>query len=188
MTMADHFTYRVSWSGEDGEHVGTCLEFPSLSHLADDPETALRGVRKLVTDVVADLLANNEPIPQPLADTRFSGKFLTRVPPELHRQLALEAAQDQISLNRLVNKRLSVSPSQLPESSVSPSQLPELIGQVYEMLTGIRSGMRKAAAAPKLPDELIAQLFKLTGAQSGMRKAAAAPKRTRSRKGVSAKA
>jgi predicted RNase H-like HicB family nuclease len=59
--MAEHFTYRVSWSEEDGEHVGTCLEFPSLSHLADDPEAALRGVRELVTDVVADLRANNEP-------------------------------------------------------------------------------------------------------------------------------
>ena len=69
--MAEHFTYRVSWSEEDGEHVGTCLEFPSLSHLADDPEAALRGVRKLVADVVADLRANNQPIPQPLADTRL---------------------------------------------------------------------------------------------------------------------
>ena len=55
--MADHFTYRVSWSEEDGEHVGTCLEFPSLSHLADDPEAALRGIRGLVADVVSDLRA-----------------------------------------------------------------------------------------------------------------------------------
>ncbi len=26
----DHFTYRVTWSPEDGEHVGLCAEFPSL--------------------------------------------------------------------------------------------------------------------------------------------------------------
>ena len=45
------------------------LEFPSLSHLADDPDAALRGVRELVADIVTDLRANNEPIPQPLADT-----------------------------------------------------------------------------------------------------------------------
>ena len=109
--MTDHFTYRVSWSEEDGEHVGTCLEFPSLSHLADDPEAALRGIRKLVADVAADLRANNEPIPQPLADSRYSGKFMTRIPPELHRQLAFEAAQEQISLNRLVSLRLSAQPS-----------------------------------------------------------------------------
>ena len=27
----DHFTYRVTWSPEDREHVGLCAEFPSLS-------------------------------------------------------------------------------------------------------------------------------------------------------------
>ena len=30
----DHYTYRVSWSAEDGEHVGLCAEFPSPSWLA----------------------------------------------------------------------------------------------------------------------------------------------------------
>jgi predicted RNase H-like HicB family nuclease len=27
----DRFTYRVTWSEEDGEYVGLCAEFPSLS-------------------------------------------------------------------------------------------------------------------------------------------------------------
>jgi len=108
--MAEHFTYRVSWSEEDGEHVGTCLEFPSLSHLAADPEQALSGVRALVTDVVADMQAQGEPIPVPRADTRYSGKFMTRIPPELHRRLAMEAEEEQISLNRLVSTRLSIPP------------------------------------------------------------------------------
>jgi predicted HicB family RNase H-like nuclease len=106
--MAEHFTYRVSWSEEDREHVGTCLEFPSLSHLADDPVDALRGIRELVADVVADMQANAEPVPQALADAHYSGKFVARIPPELHRRLALEAAQDKISLNRLVSLRLSL--------------------------------------------------------------------------------
>jgi predicted HicB family RNase H-like nuclease len=109
--MADHYTYRVSWSGEDGEHVATCLEFPSLSHLAGDPAAALDGVRKLVADVVDDLRASNEPVPQPLADVRYSGKFMTRIPPELHRHLAIEAAEEQISINRLVSLRLSMPPA-----------------------------------------------------------------------------
>jgi len=29
-----HYTYRVAWSVEDGEHVATVAEFPSLSWLA----------------------------------------------------------------------------------------------------------------------------------------------------------
>ncbi len=31
MPDATHYTYRVSWSAEDGEHVATVAEFPSLS-------------------------------------------------------------------------------------------------------------------------------------------------------------
>ena len=106
--MLDHFTYRVSWAEDDGEHVGTCAEFPSLSHLDPDPEQALRGIRALMTDVVADMRANGEAVPEPLADSRYSGKFMTRVPPELHRRLAIEAAEARVSLNRLISLRLSV--------------------------------------------------------------------------------
>ena len=56
----DHYTYRVTWSEDDGEYVGLCAEFMSLSHLASTPEKALRGIRKVVADVVEDLAANGE--------------------------------------------------------------------------------------------------------------------------------
>ena len=38
-----HYTYRVTWSPEDGEHVGLCAEFASLCWLAKTPEAALKG-------------------------------------------------------------------------------------------------------------------------------------------------
>jgi len=103
----DRYTYRVTWSPEDGEHVGLCAEFPSLSWLASSPEAALNGIRKVVAKVVKDLRANGEPIPEPLASRRFSGKFMVRVPPEVHRHLAVEAAEAGVSLNRLVGAKLS---------------------------------------------------------------------------------
>lgn len=104
---ADHYTYRVTWSPEDGEHVGLCLEFPSLSWLAETPEAALAGIRQVVADVVNDLRANAEMIPEPLAEQRFSGDFRVRIPPELHRQLALQAAEQGISLDRLAGAKLA---------------------------------------------------------------------------------
>ena len=55
---AKRYTYRVTWSLEDGEHVGLCAELPSLSWLARTPEAALRGIQKVVADVVADILAS----------------------------------------------------------------------------------------------------------------------------------
>jgi hypothetical protein len=52
---AEHYTYRVSWSAEDGEYVATCAEFPSLSWLAEQQEEAFAGIRQLVHDTVADI-------------------------------------------------------------------------------------------------------------------------------------
>jgi predicted HicB family RNase H-like nuclease len=103
----DRYTYRVSWSAEDEEYIGLCAEFPSLSWLARSPQAALNGIRKVVAKVIEDLRANGETIPEPLASRRFSGKFMVRVPPEVHRHLAVEAAEAGVSLNRLVGAKLS---------------------------------------------------------------------------------
>ena len=104
--MSDHYTYRVSWSAEDQEHVGLCAEFPSLSWLAASPDEALAGIRAVVHEVLADMAASGEPAPAPLADRKYSGRFVVRVPPEVHRALSLAAAEEGVSLNRLVNARL----------------------------------------------------------------------------------
>jgi predicted HicB family RNase H-like nuclease len=107
-TMAnDHYTYRVTWSNEDQEHIGLCTEFPSLSWLAPTPEGALRGVRSVVAEVIDDMKKSNEKIPEPLASRKFSGKFMVRVPPEVHRELVMEATESGISLNRLASARLA---------------------------------------------------------------------------------
>ena len=103
----DRYTYRVTWSEEDNEHVGLCAEFPSLSWLARTPEAALKGIRKVVADVVADLEAQGEALPEPLATKQYSGKFMVRVPPDLHRRLVLEAAEAGVSLNRIASAKLS---------------------------------------------------------------------------------
>lgn len=103
----DRYSYRVMWSEEDAEYVGLCAEFPSLSWLAGSQDEAFIGIRRLVADVLADMRANGEVPPKPIASRRFSGKFMVRVPPEVHRDLALEAAEAGVSLNRIVSAKLS---------------------------------------------------------------------------------
>ena len=63
MLPNDRYTYRVTWSEEDNEYVGLCVEFPSLSWLEPSPEAALKGIRQVVASVVADLEADGEPVP-----------------------------------------------------------------------------------------------------------------------------
>lgn len=103
----DHYTYRVSWSPDDREYVATVVEFRLLSWLAPDPAAALLGLRALVAEVVDDLLASGEPVPEPLAERQYSGEFRLRIPPALHRSLAIEAAEQGVSLNRLVSAKVA---------------------------------------------------------------------------------
>jgi predicted HicB family RNase H-like nuclease len=102
-----HYTYRVTWSAEDSEHVATCAGFPSLSWLAKTPEAALKGIQKVVAEVVTDMHASGEAVPEPLADRHYSGEFRIRIPPQLHRALALTAAEQGVSLNRLASAKLA---------------------------------------------------------------------------------
>ncbi len=103
----DKYTYRVTWSEEDGEFLGLCAEFPSLSWLSADPEEALKGVRSLVKDCVEDMVQNGETFPIPISTRQYSGKFMVRIPPEVHRHLATEAAESGVSLNRIASAKLA---------------------------------------------------------------------------------
>jgi predicted HicB family RNase H-like nuclease len=103
----DRYTYRVTWSAADNSHIGLCAEFPSLSWLDKSPESALKGIRKLVATVVTDMLTSNEEVPEPLSEKIFSGKFVVRVPAEIHRLLAVQAAEQGVSMNRWVSVKLA---------------------------------------------------------------------------------
>ena len=104
--VAEHYTYRVHWSPEDDLFVGTVAELPSLSWLAPDQTEAFLGIRLAAIETVSDLESDGDPVPPALADRVYSGKFMVRVPPEVHRQLVVEAAEQNVSLNRLASSRL----------------------------------------------------------------------------------
>ena len=106
-TDITRYTYRVTWSAEDEEYVATCLELPSLSWLAQTQEDALRGLRHLLEETVQDLHDHGEPVPEPLSTKTYSGKFNLRVGEHLHRRLAMQAAEEHLSLNQYVIRRLN---------------------------------------------------------------------------------
>jgi hypothetical protein len=89
LVNAAHYTYRVTWSAEDGEYVASCLEFPSLSWLDASRTGAIDGLEKVV------------------AERRFSGTFNVRIGEQLHRVLVMRAAEEHMSLNQYVVKMLA---------------------------------------------------------------------------------
>ena len=61
----------------------------------------------MVAEVVTELESAGEWVPEPLSEKRYSGEFRVRIPPALHRQLALMAAEQGVSLNRLASAKLA---------------------------------------------------------------------------------
>lgn len=101
-----HYTYRVTWSESDGEYVALCAEFPSLSYLHEEQTAALEGLLEVVKDVVNDMQESGEELPTPLAAKEYSGKFVVRILPDQHRALAMQAAEQGVSINKLVSAKL----------------------------------------------------------------------------------
>ena len=106
MGVAEHYTYRVRWSREAGEYVGTIAELPSLSWLSPDRTEAFAGIQQLAADAVADMLGYGE---TPAGGDRRP-RLLRQVhgpdPARAPRQLAIDAAEQHVSLNRLISGRL----------------------------------------------------------------------------------
>lgn len=101
------YAFRVRWSKEDGEYLATVAEFPSLSWLDENQAEAFSGIVNLVKEVVEDMQEAGEQIPEPLSERNYSGNVRLRIPPEQHRELAIRAAEEGVSLNRLLCSLIS---------------------------------------------------------------------------------
>ncbi len=107
LPSAAHYKFDVAWSPSDQEFVATVAEFPSVSWMAEDQVKALLGLRELLEEIIVDLSANGEEIPQPYSERTYSGNIKLRVSPEKHRQLTIAAAEQGVSLNRYLSERLA---------------------------------------------------------------------------------
>jgi len=103
------YTYSVVWSEEDNAFIGRVLEFPSLTAHGSTQAKALSEIRSVVQHALDDLIESGEEVPQPLNKRSYSGKLNVRLPKYLHRQLAIEAAEEGVSLNQLISTKLAAT-------------------------------------------------------------------------------
>lgn len=106
MIKAEDYEYRVFWSEEDQAFIGKVTEFSSLSCIEDTQADAFFGIVDLVRFILEDMKETGEEPPEPLAFQTYSGKFALRMPPELHKKLAIQAKEQHVSLNQLLVSRL----------------------------------------------------------------------------------
>ena len=103
----NRYTYRVEWSPECDEHVGCCLEFPSLSHYAPSVREAIAGIEEAVDEYVEDMKTTGETPPAPLAERNYSGTLVVRTSSALHARLVREAAEQGVSMNQWMVQKLA---------------------------------------------------------------------------------
>ncbi len=107
MKIYEKYAYRVIWSEEDKEFVGLCAELPSISWLSHNQTEAFKGIMKLAASIVKDMQTAGEFVPEPISTREYSGKFVVRVLPEVHRKLAMKAMEEHVSLNRYISAILA---------------------------------------------------------------------------------
>ncbi len=109
LPKAEQYLYSVGWSEADEAFVARVAEFPSLAAHGDTQEEAMGEIKNVVEFVLNDLKESGEPVPEPFGKRSFSGKLVLRMPEYMHRQLTIEAMQQGISLNQLLNLKLEAS-------------------------------------------------------------------------------
>ena len=107
MINPEHYTYRVIWSAEDAEFVAFVRNSRVCPWLAEGQQDALNGIVDLVRSVIVDMAEEGEGIPEPISHRHYSGRFQVRIPPETASLLAMQAAEENVSLNRYVSAKLA---------------------------------------------------------------------------------
>jgi len=105
------YLYSVVWSEEDKAFIGRVHEFPSLAAHGSTQAKALDEIRAVVKHAFDDLVESGEEVPEPFNKRSYSGKLNVRLPKYLHRQLAIEAAEEGVSLNQLISTKLAANGS-----------------------------------------------------------------------------
>ena len=97
------YTGRVEFDDEAGLFHGEVLDTRDVITFRGQSVSELENAfRDSIDDYLDFCRERGEPPEKP-----FSGRFMVRMPPELHRQLYLEAKRDGKSLNQLIAERLS---------------------------------------------------------------------------------
>ncbi len=101
------YSFRVRWSSEDEAYIATAVEWPLLAAHGETPEDAMREIHAAVEGAIELCREDNHELPAPLASKSYSGKFLIRISEDLHRELAILAAAEGVSLNHMVTELLA---------------------------------------------------------------------------------
>ena len=103
---AARYTKFVEWSEEDGCFVGSAPPLIGPCCHGKDEARVYAELCRIVEEWVEALETDGRKLPEPLDRKHFSGRFVLRVEPALHRRLAAKALAEGESLNSFCIKTL----------------------------------------------------------------------------------
>lgn len=106
MKASDRYLKIVEWSEKDGCYVGTCPGLALGGVHGDDEKAVHAELCDVVEEWIRIHAVDRAPLPPPTAGKPWSGKFILRVGPDLHRRLALQAMREGESLNSFCKRKL----------------------------------------------------------------------------------
>ena len=92
----------VEWSDEDACYIGSAPPLIGQCCHGATEATVLKQLNVIVEDWIATLLTDGKPLPAASVGKRYSGKFLVRVSPDIHKKAVLKAQARGESLNQFV--------------------------------------------------------------------------------------
>jgi predicted RNase H-like HicB family nuclease len=92
---------------ESGTYTAVILEFPGCIAQGNTPQEAYEHLEDAAKDWIEAALDLKQEIPSPSQSVSFGGRILLRLPKSLHRQLALIAEKEGISLNQFIVSALA---------------------------------------------------------------------------------
>jgi len=111
MAHKDQFDgYHVElFKDEDGDFLAHFEELPNVSAFGSTPEKALKELEVAWSLVKEHYAEQKKPLPVAPARREFGGVFQVRIDKRVHRELAIEAERNGLSLNALVAQKLAKS-------------------------------------------------------------------------------
>lgn len=113
----------------EDEEVHYSLEIPDLPGCGVEAKTLAEAMEKLQDAKglwISASLKRKLPIPEPVSEDDFSGKFLLRIPTKLHMALAKQAKREKLSLNQYVKTILETHTTLAYEKSLEAIKLSQL--------------------------------------------------------------
>ncbi len=103
---SDDYLKIVEWSEEDHCYVGTVPGLIIGGVHGKSQKKVFDELCEAVEEAIQILQKEGRPLPAATANKKYSGKIALRIPPQLHKTLAMKAFQDGESVNKLIQHEL----------------------------------------------------------------------------------